>query len=71
MVKKIFQALIRNPLLVILPTAAIALLWTSTLLLLPDINRMTDIYAGISDYKSFARSFDFQDISFIMTACCR
>ena len=64
--QRVIQILFKNPLLIILPAAGIILLGASMLLLMPDINRMMDIYSGMTDYTSFASNFDVQDMALIM-----
>ncbi len=64
--QRILQILFKNPLLIILPAAGLMLLGASMLLLIPDTNRMMDMYAGMTDYTSFANNIDVQDMAFIM-----
>ena len=64
---KTIQAMIKNPLLIILPAAAVLLLAASYLLLQPDMNKLMDFYAEMTDFESFVDNIELEDTIMMLT----
>lgn len=58
---KIIQVMMKNPLIIILPVVAVLLLAVPYMLLQPDISRLVDFYAGMTDMESFIENIDIED----------
>lgn len=64
---KIFQVLIKNPLLIILPAAAAIVLFGYALVLFPDMSRIMDAFAEVFDTGNFEQNFGFEDVTFMLS----
>lgn len=68
MLGKTMAVLKHNPLLFVVLLAFIIPAAALSLLLIPDMNRMMEMYQGMSDYSQYPLKVDVQDTMFLMTA---
>jgi hypothetical protein len=64
---KTIRIMTQNPLLIILPAAAVLLLALSYVFMQPDINGMINYYERMTDFESFIDNIDFKDTIQMLT----